>query len=291
MNFALACAAAAGVQVGAAIVVSRFVVHDTGPFTLALARYAIGALCLLPLIAARGPRAGWVHMSWRDAVSVAALGMGQFGLLIALLNWGLTHVGAAQAALVFSAFPLLTMVLAAAMGREALSRGLLVGVLLSMAGVALVLWPGMRAGGMSAPGLLAVLASAGVGALCSVLYRPYLSRYPTAQVSVLAMLAAVVFLALLALVEHWPARLAALSSRGWLAVGFVGLSSGLGYLAWLHALKHESPTRVTVFLALNPVTAVVLGVAWLGEPVAPGLLVALPLVALGLWAATRGRPA
>jgi drug/metabolite transporter (DMT)-like permease len=55
----------------------------------------------------------------------------------------------------------------------------------------------------------------------------------------------------------------------------------------LYALKHESPTRVTVFLALNPPTAALLGWALLREPVHGGLLAGLLLVAAGLWLATR----
>ena len=44
---------------------------------------------------------------------------------------------------------------------------------------------------------------------------------------------------------------------------------------------------VTVFLALNPVTAALLGWLVLGEPLQPSLLAALVLIALGLWLATR----
>jgi drug/metabolite transporter (DMT)-like permease len=72
------------------------------------------------------------------------------------------------------------------------------------------------------------------------------------------------------------------------------VSSGIGYFWWLYALKHESPTRVTVFLALSPVTAALLGWAWLGEPLQVNALAALVLIALGLAAATRApnvRPA
>ena len=36
---------------------------------------------------------------------VAAVGLGQFALLIALPNFGLKHIGAAQAALIVSLFP------------------------------------------------------------------------------------------------------------------------------------------------------------------------------------------
>ena len=52
MNLALLAAAATGVQVGAAIVASRYVVGDVPPLTLALLRYAIGVLCLLPFVPA-----------------------------------------------------------------------------------------------------------------------------------------------------------------------------------------------------------------------------------------------
>src|SRR5262249_5201380 len=41
-------AVATGVQVGSAMVATRFVVDQTGPASLALLRYAIGAGCLLP---------------------------------------------------------------------------------------------------------------------------------------------------------------------------------------------------------------------------------------------------
>ena len=134
---------------------------------------------------------------------------------------------------------------------------------------------------------LAVFASACVGAACSVLYRPYLQRYPTVPVSAFAMLASVLFLALAALVEGWPARVPTLGARAWAVVAFIGVSSGVGYFWWLHALKHEPATRVTVFLALNPVTAAVLGWALLHEPLPPRLLAALALIAAGLWLATR----
>jgi hypothetical protein len=48
VNRALLAAAATGVQVGAAIVASRFVVGEVPPLTLALMRYAVGFLCLAP---------------------------------------------------------------------------------------------------------------------------------------------------------------------------------------------------------------------------------------------------
>jgi len=74
---------------------------------------------------------------------------------------------------------------------------------------------------------------------------------------------------------------------GWAAVVFIGLSSGVGYTLWLWALRHASPTRVTVFLALSPVTAAILGAILLAEPLRWMLLAGLACVVAGIWLAFR----
>jgi drug/metabolite transporter (DMT)-like permease len=272
------------------------VVSEVPPLTLAMLRYAIGFLCLLPFVFRPWGAVALEKRTWdsvtglpaADVLAMAALGLGQFAILIALLNFGLQHIGAAQAALIFSLFPLLTLLLSALLGREPVSARLLLGVMLSIAGVALSMAPKLShlAGG-TWWGELAVLGSACVGAICSVFYRPYLQRYPTLNVSAFAMLASVLFLALLALGEHWPARVLTLLPQSWVVVAFIGASSGIGYFLWLYALKHESPTRVTVFLALNPLTAALLGTLLLHEALDAWLLGAIVFIAAGLWLATR----
>jgi drug/metabolite transporter (DMT)-like permease len=102
----------------------------------------------------------------------------------------------------------------------------------------------------------------------------------------MAMFAAVGFLAVLAAGEGFFEAVPRFSVEGWMAVLFMGASSGVGYFLWLWALKYETPTRVTVFLALSPVTAAVLGVLFLGEGMSPLTIAGLACVALGLWTAT-----
>jgi len=53
----------------------------------------------------------------------------------------------------------------------------------------------------------------------------------------------------------------------------------------LWALNHTTPTKVTVFLALSPITATALGALWLGEKISTTFLIGLCCVALGLWLA------
>lgn len=280
---------------GAAIAVTRIAVAEVPPLTLALLRYVIAFACLVPF--ACGGLQAWraaqpLHGPVKDHVAISVLGVVQFGILVAFMNYGLQRIGAAEGALIFSLFPLLTLLLSAALGRDRITAPLLGGVLVSIAGVVVALAPklGVRAG-EGWWGEAAVLAATLLGAVCSVLYRPYLRRYPTVPVSALAMLASVAFLAPAALLEAWPARLGTFSATAWAATVFVGVSSGIGFFAWLYALKHESPTRVTVFLGLNPPTAALVAWALLGESLHPAVFAGLVLVGAGLWLSTRGAAA
>ena len=92
---AVAAAAATGVQVGATMVATRFVVEQTDPASLAMLRYAIGFLCLLPPLLASGRR---VRFERRDIAPIALLGIAQFGILVALLNFGLQFITSARGA-------------------------------------------------------------------------------------------------------------------------------------------------------------------------------------------------
>ena len=273
-------AAATGVQVGAAIVATRYVAADISPASLAFLRYAIGVACLVPVVA----MAGRVRFARADVLPIAALGIGQFGILIALLNYGLRSVPAGRGALIFASFPLITLIVAALLGHERVTLRKISGILATMTGVALALGDKILGAG-SLVGELTILASAAVGAVCSVLYRPYLRRYPTLPVSAFAMAAAAVALFPLAAFDDLFAAPVQLSLSAWAAIGFIGLSSGSFYVVWLWALKTIPASRVTVFLALSPITAIVLGVALLGEPVTVGMIAGVGCVAAGLWVA------
>ncbi len=288
--WAIAAAAASGVLVGAGIVATRFVIAQTHPASLALLRYVVGLLCLAPAVAF-APR---VRFRRQDLLPMAGLGIVQFGILIALLNFGLERIPASLGALIFATFPLLTMVFAALLRAEPLRRGRSSGVALTVLGVGLALGDKLALPGAAAAnwvGALAVLASALSGAVCAVLYRPYLQRYPALPVSAFAMAAAVLALAGMAAGEGFFAAVPQFTWGGWLAVAFIGANSGAGYYLYLWALQHASPTRVTVFIALSPLTATLLGVLWLGEAVTATFLAGLACAAAGLWLAHRERAA
>lgn len=288
-RLALLAAMTAGILVGAAMVATRFVAHDIGPGSLAFLRYAIGVACLLPFVVPTVLANGTTKIARRDLLPVMALGVVQFAILIALLNFGLIYLQAARASLLFASFPLLTMLVAAGFGYERLSKAKTIGVALTIVGVGITLSDGLSAGATANEwiGAAAVLAAALCGAVCSVLYRPYLDRYPTLEIGTLAMFASVIFLIVPAAAEGLFSGSFSISIAAWGAVLFIGLTSATGYLLWLWALKHTTPTRVTMFLSLSPITATLLGLYLLDEPLTVPLFLGMFAIIGGLWIATR----
>ena len=75
---------------------------------------------------------------------------------------------------------------------------------------------------------------------------------------------------------------------GWSAVGFLGVVGGaVTFLLWSAGLARTSPTRVAVTVALNPVSALLVGGLWLGEPLGVALIGGLGIVVMGILVATR----
>jgi len=97
---------------GTAAAVTRYLVGDADPLTLAVLRWGIGFLCVLPLallLRARWPRR-------RDWPAVAALGICFFGLFFILYNIAVGYTTAARASLALSTLALQTMLFGALLG-------------------------------------------------------------------------------------------------------------------------------------------------------------------------------
>lgn len=280
-------AAGTGIQVGAAMVATRYVVDAAGPASLGFLRYLVGLLCLAPALLL----APWKQIAARDLLPIALLGVGQFGLLIVLLNYSLLHIPAGRASLLFATFPLMTMLLSALLGREEITRRKVAGSLLTFLGVAIALGGAAFAPdpqqGSAWLGTVAALGAALCGAICSVCYRPYVARYSSLHVTALAMFAAVVMLGGWAVCEGFFASTPRLSLEEGAAIVFIGVSSGVGFFLWVYALGHAPPTLVTMFLALGPVTAALGGTLLLGEEMPLAAVLGLAAVLCGLWLALR----
>jgi drug/metabolite transporter (DMT)-like permease len=84
----------------------------------------------------------------------------------------------------------------------------------------------------------------------------------------------------LALGERWVWQFSGFAATSLLLQTVVGAFAS--YLAWMWMLGRYPATRVSAFVFLTPLFALLFGALWLHEPLTPSLLAALALVAVGI---------
>jgi drug/metabolite transporter (DMT)-like permease len=258
-----AAAALAAILFGASVVAVRIAVRDVPPLTLAFLRFGQGSLVLL--IALAMFRRDLLRVKRRDLPFLMLLGALLFTIFPYTFNAGLRYIPASRAALIVASMPLLTVVIGRYASRERLTTKQVIGVLTSIAGVAIVMADRGGASGGSIKGDLLLLATALCGAIYNVLVKSLLTRYTGITVTFYAMVFGSLFLAPAAFVEG-GLRISGVNGRTLAMVVFLAVFGGaLGFSLWTAALKQLSPTRVAVYINLNPVAATLLAATVLHE--------------------------
>lgn len=269
---------------GTAPAATRYVIGATDPVTLAAFRFGIGFLCLLPLALALGRR--WPR--GRDWFGVAALGTLFFAVFFVLYNAAFVYTTAARGALALATLPVLTMAIAAALGIESLTARKSAGVAIAVGGVAVALASGLAE---APPGAWRGDLIMGGGAVCMALYnvwsRPFIARSsPLCFVTAGMGFGTACLVAIAALRGGFAAALE-FSAPQWTAVASLGVcAAALSFYLWVFALERTTPTRVANTITVNPVTAALLAVPLLGEPIGLNLVLGLAAVGGGIWIAS-----
>jgi drug/metabolite transporter (DMT)-like permease len=269
---------------GTAAAVTRYLVTDADPLTLAILRWGIGFLCLLPV--AMMLRAQWPKRS--DWLPVAALGIGFFGLFFILYNIAVGYTTAARASLALSTLPLQTMLVGALLGVEPLTRRKSIGVAIAIAGVFAALASGLGSAPAGAwRGELLMMAAGLCMAFYNVWSRPFIRRSSAMGFLTVGMGCGAAALILVGLATNAFATLRGFGAAQWAAGIYLGIGGGaLAFILWVLALDRATPTRVANTMTLNPIAAALLASALVGEPITLNLIVGLIAVFAGLWIAT-----
>lgn len=293
LALAHAAAAAAALSAGAAVVATRFVIGETDPLSLVFYRYVISIVCFAPVLPAIWPRAG---LDAVELAKIALLGILFFVLFPWAFNAALQHNPAARGAVGLATIPIQTLLVAAAFGRETLTAAKIGGVTLALAGIVVAF--GRTAFGADQGGsplgdglmLLSVLCAA----VYSVFSRPTLGRHGAIFVTALAMAFAVAALAPYVWYANGGFAPPSFTPGGWIAVVFLGTVAGaVQFSLFMWALRWLPPTTTVLYLTLNPLAAMALGVAFLGEALTVDLVagMALVLAAIVVGAGLRRRRA
>jgi drug/metabolite transporter (DMT)-like permease len=272
---------------GMAAAATRFVIGDVDPVTLAAFRFGGGVLFLLPL--ALASRSRWPH--GRDWAGVAGPGLMFFAFFFILYNQALAYTTASRGALALSVLPLATMVVAALLGIETLTRRKTAGVLIAIGGVAIALAAGLATAPTGAWRGDAIMVAA---TLCMALYsvwsRPFIARSSALGFVTAGMGVGAACLVLVAALRGGFAAVAHFAAPQFLAVAYLGVFGGaLAFYLWVFALQRTTPTRVASTMTVNPIAASLLAALIVGEPLGLPLLIGVVAVGAGIWVATTER--
>ena len=278
---------------GTSVAATRYLVNAIDPLAIGSFRFGIGFLLLLPVALLQGGR--WPLRS--DWPGLAGLGVLYFALFPILFNASLIFTTAARGALALSTLPLLTMVVGALLGSEALTMRKSIGVVIATLGVALALLSGLA----SAPpgawrGDLLMVAAALCMALYSIWSKPFIARSGPISFTTVAMGVGALCLVLISYWRGSFAPVAAFEAPQWLAAVYLGaFGSALTFYLWAFALERTTPTRVAISVTVNPITASLVGATLLDEPLHWNLVAGILTVFAGIWIATtagrRSKPA
>jgi drug/metabolite transporter (DMT)-like permease len=161
----------------------------------------------------------------------------------------------------------------------------LLGVFIGMAGVALLVGDGLKAG---ITGSSISFLAVGVSLLASVAWAAgsvYASRYPikapTSMASGMQMLGGGCLLLVLALAVGDLQRLN-FAAASWVSIGaffyLLVFGSLVGFTAYSYLLRNVSPARAATYAYVNPVVAVFLGWLLAGEPLTFRMLIAAAII-------------
>ena len=274
---------------GTAAAVTRYLVGSADAVTLAILRWGIGFICVLP--AALLLRVRWPPR--RDWLPVAGLGICYFGLFFVLYNIAMSYTTAARASIALSTLPLQTMVVGALLGVEPLTARKSAGVLIAMGGVFIALATDLSAAPTGAwRGELLMTCAVLCMAFYNVWSRPFMLRSsPLGYLTVGMGAGAAALIAIGAI----TGRLAVVSTFGaseWIAGMYLGVAGGaLAFVLWVLALERTTPTRVANTMTVNPIAAGLLATQLIGEPITLSLVAGLVAVFAGIWIATTAKPA
>ena len=249
--------------------VVKFGAAQLDPLAFNSTRVVLAAAVLVAIVVAGGNR--WPR--GRDLAALLGLGVLGNGVYQFLFIEGIARTRAGDAALIIAAAPAFMAMIGRARGTERTGRAGVAGIVLSLAGIALVVFGdtsgGNRDASLVGDGMLLVAS------LCwsvyTVFLQPYTERTDGLTLSAVTMVGGAVPLVLVSLPAIGRTAWSDLGAGGWIAVAYSGLFAlVLAYLFWYRGVKVLGPTRSGMYANLQPIIALL--VAWATLHEAPHLL-------------------
>jgi drug/metabolite transporter (DMT)-like permease len=262
----------------------KLAVEDVSPVMVAWGRIAVAFAVLLPYAIHKGALRG-LGRHWKPLLIYSVV---EIVLPWPLIGFGEQRVSSGLAAILIAAVPLVVALMALRVDPDERAEGTrLLGLMVGFAGVVVLL--GLDVAGRPGEllGALAILLAA-VGYAAG----PMIIKHRLGTMDPLGPVTASMGISALVL---GPAALATVpaetpSGQTIMSVLVLGLAcSAVAFLLFFALIHEVGPGRATVITYVNPVVAVALGVALLGENIGLSAVAGLLLILAGSWLSTGGR--
>ncbi|MBX3174532.1 MAG: DMT family transporter [Gemmatimonadaceae bacterium] len=243
--------------------VMKYGTQQMAPIAYNALRMLLGCLILLSIAYATHSR----RPARADKYRLMALGILGHCFYQLLFVQGLALTRAGTASLVVAASPAVVALVARFTGHEKLPLKAVAGIALSIAGVMLVLGGSISADGAAhLLGDLMILGAVVVWAFYTTWLVPLTQRVSPVHVAAWTLVGGVIPLIALAVPSLLRTDWTSITPVTWSAVAYSGvLAMVIAYLLWYRGVREIGPTRTAMFANLQPIVAVMVAWAALGE--------------------------
>jgi drug/metabolite transporter (DMT)-like permease len=256
---------------GSTYLAIRYAVETIPPLFVASFRHFIAGALLFGWCWHRGLRP--VRQQWFASI---VLGVLFFLIGHGTLHWAQQSLPSGMAALLVATEPIFVAIILMITGRARITLSVAIGVLLGLAGVALIFGADVRTGRSEMLNSLVVLigtVSWSIGMVYSRSARLHPDSHMAAGMSLLAG-AVLLFLGGTVTGEIASFHVTAVSMKPLLALAYLAIAGSLvAYSAYFWLLNRFPPTLVSTHTYVNPLVALALGWAIGGEVLAPRVVV------------------
>ena len=262
----------------------KYAILDFPPFLLVGIRQTAAGLLLLILAFGSGK----IQMPERRYISRQALtGLATITGGNGFVTWGMQYVSSGLAAIIGSLTPVLVVLLSLAWnGKERINGRLVMGVLLGFTGLALIFREGWQ--DFVQPeyrlGIAGCFASVFTWSLGTVMSKqwnaPGVPPMLNAGIQITSGGLGGFLMSYFFDTSHEIHH----TTQGWLSVAYlIVIGSALAFTLYMFVLKHLSATVSSLYSYINPVVAILLGWALLGEALTPWEVAGMAATILGVW--------
>lgn len=238
--------------------------RELPPMTLALGRVALAAAFIYPVFNIQGGRLPTDLAGWKPFIVMGLLNnVIPFSLIFA----GQARISSGLASVLNATTPLFTVLVLASFGDEKLFLRRVVGVLIGLIGVYVLRDPDLVQSESQIIGMLLCLVGALSYGFAGLWGRRKFNTVPPLTTATCQLISSSVVMTVIAAAVDQPWQLPMPGLATWAAlVGLAALSTALGYILFFKILARAGAANVMLVTLLIPVTAILLGVAVLGEP-------------------------